>query len=121
MARTRVKLRWPYRLQTTLDLGELVLVARYDASREKACTASLPQAPYDSATRGIHVHSYMVISVVQNSFTYLHNDAYDKQYCTIVLIMRWVVQNSIAMIASTFLHGYKCCANISYHLHNDCL
>ena len=56
MARTRVKLRRPYRLQTTLDLGELVLVARYDASREKACTASLPQAPYDSATRGIHVH-----------------------------------------------------------------
>eukprot|EP00731_Ephydatia_muelleri_P005913 Em0003g161a len=41
---------------TTLDLGELVLVARYDVSREKACTASLPQAPYDSATRGIHVH-----------------------------------------------------------------
>ena len=31
-------------------------MARYDASREKACTASLPQAPYDSATRGIHVH-----------------------------------------------------------------
>ena len=30
-------------------------MARYDASREKACTASLPQAPYDSATRGIHV------------------------------------------------------------------
>ena len=56
MARTRVKLRRPYRLQTTLDLGELVLVARYDASREKACSASLPQAPYDSATRGIHVH-----------------------------------------------------------------
>ena len=56
MARTRVKLRRPYRPQTTLDLGELVLVARYDASREKACTASLPQAPYDSATRGIHVH-----------------------------------------------------------------
>ena len=56
MARTRVKLRRPYRLQTTLDLGELVLVARYDASREKACTASLPQAPYDSATRGIHVY-----------------------------------------------------------------
>ena len=56
MARTRVKLRRPYRLQTTLDLGELVLVARYDASRENACTASLPQAPYDSATRGIHVH-----------------------------------------------------------------
>ena len=55
----------------------------------------------------------MVISVVQNSFTYLHNDAYDKQYCTIVLIMRWVVQNSIAIIASTFLHGYKCCAKIS--------
>ena len=53
LARTRVKLRRPYRLQTTLDLGELVLVARYDASREKACTASLPQAPYDSATRGI--------------------------------------------------------------------
>eukprot|EP00731_Ephydatia_muelleri_P004188 Em0002g364a len=48
LARTRVKLRRPYRLQTTLDLGELVLVARYDASREKACTAS--------ATRGIHVH-----------------------------------------------------------------
>eukprot|EP00731_Ephydatia_muelleri_P032454 Em0023g961a len=56
LARTRVKLRRPYRLQATLDLGELVLVARYDASREKACTASLPQAPYDSATRGIHVH-----------------------------------------------------------------
>ena len=56
MARTRVKLRRSYRLQTTLDLGELVLVARYDASREKACTASLPQAPYDSTTRGIHVH-----------------------------------------------------------------
>ena len=56
LARTRVKLRRSYRLQTTLDLGELVLVARYDASREKACTASLPQAPYDSATRGIHVH-----------------------------------------------------------------
>ena len=55
MARTRVKLRRPYKLQTTLDLGELVLVARYDASREKACIASLPQAPYDSATRGIHV------------------------------------------------------------------
>ena len=31
-------------------------MARYDASREKACIASLPQAPYDSATRGIHVH-----------------------------------------------------------------
>ena len=33
-------------------------MARYDASREKACTASLPQAlaPYDSATRGIYVH-----------------------------------------------------------------
>ena len=31
-------------------------MARYDASREKACTALLPQAPYDSATRGIHVH-----------------------------------------------------------------
>ena len=31
-------------------------MARYDARREKACTASLPQAPYDSATRGIHVH-----------------------------------------------------------------
>eukprot|EP00731_Ephydatia_muelleri_P009839 Em0005g425a len=28
LARTRVKLRRPYRLQTTLDLGELVLVAR---------------------------------------------------------------------------------------------
>ena len=56
LARTRVKLRRPYKLQTTLDLGELVLVARYDASREKACIASLPQAPYDSATRGIHVY-----------------------------------------------------------------
>ena len=31
-------------------------MARYNASREKVCTASLPQAPYDSATRGIHVH-----------------------------------------------------------------
>ena len=31
-------------------------MARYDASCEKACTASLPQAPYDSVTRGIHVH-----------------------------------------------------------------
>ena len=56
LAGTRVILRWPYRLETTLDLGVLVLVARCDASHEKASTASLPQAPYDSTTRGMHVH-----------------------------------------------------------------
>ena len=53
---------WPalvlssYKLETTLDLGVLVLVARCEASLEKAWTASLPQARYDSTTRGMHVH-----------------------------------------------------------------
>ena len=56
MARTRVILRWPYRLETTLDLGALDLVARCDASLEKAFTASLPQEPYDPDTRGMNVH-----------------------------------------------------------------
>ena len=51
-----VKFRRPYKLETTLDLGVLVLVARCEASLEKAWTASLPQAPYDSTTRGMHVH-----------------------------------------------------------------
>ena len=55
-AGTRVILRWPYRLKTTLDLGVLVPVARCGASHEKASTASLPQAPYDSTTSGMHVH-----------------------------------------------------------------
>ena len=70
MARTRVKLRRPYKLQTTLDLGELVLVARYDASREKACIASLPQAPYDSATRGTHVHMDYEVKIKICAFYY---------------------------------------------------
>ena len=37
-------------------MGVLVLVARCEASLEKAWTASLPQAPYDSTTSGMHVH-----------------------------------------------------------------
>ena len=40
----------------TLDLGVLVLVARSEASLEKASIASLPQAPYDSTTSGMQVH-----------------------------------------------------------------
>ena len=39
-----------------LGLGGVGPCGRDDASREKACTASQPQAPYDSATRGIHIH-----------------------------------------------------------------
>ena len=34
----------------------LALVERCEASLEKAWTASLPQVPYDSTTRGMHVH-----------------------------------------------------------------
>ena len=56
LARTSVKFRQPYKLETTLDLGVLVLVARCEASLEKAWTASLPLAPYDSTSRGMHVH-----------------------------------------------------------------
>ena len=56
LASTSIKFRWPYKLETTLDLGVLVLVARCEASLEKAWTASLPQAPYDSTTRGMHVY-----------------------------------------------------------------
>ena len=55
LARTSVKFRRPYKLETTLDLGVLVLVARCEASLEKAWTAFLPQAPYDSTTMGMHV------------------------------------------------------------------
>ena len=46
----------PYKLETALDLRVLVLVARCEASLEKAWTASLPQASYDYTTRGMHVH-----------------------------------------------------------------
>ena len=56
LARTSVKFRRPYKLETTLDLGVLVLVARNEASLEKASIASLPQAPYDSTTSGMQVH-----------------------------------------------------------------
>ena len=56
LARTSVKFRWPYKLETTLDLGVLVLVARSEASLEKASIASLPQALYDSTTSGMQVH-----------------------------------------------------------------
>ena len=56
LARTRVKIKAAVQAADNLGLGGVGPVARYDASREKACTASLPQAPYDSATRGIHVH-----------------------------------------------------------------
>ena len=56
LARTSVKFRRPYKLETTLDLGVLVLVARSEASLEKASIASLPQAPYDSTTSGMQVH-----------------------------------------------------------------
>ena len=31
LARTSVKFRWPYKLETTLDMGVLVLVARCEA------------------------------------------------------------------------------------------
>ena len=56
LACTSVKFRRPYKLETTLDLGVLDLVARCELSLEKAWTASLPQAPYDSTTRGMQVH-----------------------------------------------------------------
>ena len=56
LARTNVKFRRPYKLETTLDLEVLVLMARCEASLEKAWTASLPQAPYDSTTWGMQVH-----------------------------------------------------------------
>ena len=51
LARSNVKFRRPYKLETTLDLGVLVLVARCEASLH-----TLPQAPYDSTTRGMHVY-----------------------------------------------------------------
>ena len=40
--------------------------------------------------------------------------AYDKQYCTSVFIMRWVLQNNITMMASIIPHGYHYSATIRY-------
>ena len=48
----------------------------------------------------MHVHSYIVISVVQKRVTISTMIAYDKEYCTIVFIMRCAAQNNNAMIAS---------------------
>ena len=56
LAHTSVKFRRPYKLETNLDLGVLVLMARSEASLETAWIASLLQAPYDSTTSGMQVH-----------------------------------------------------------------
>ena len=56
LAHTSVKFTRPYKLETTLDFGVLVLMARSEASLETAWIASLLQAPYDSTTSGMQVH-----------------------------------------------------------------
>ena len=55
-ARTSVRFSRPYRLEITCDFGELLLVARCDASLENTLMASLPHAPYDSTIKGMHTH-----------------------------------------------------------------
>ena len=74
LAHTSVKFRWPYKLETTLDLAVLVLVARSEASLEKASIASLPQAPYDSTTSGMQVHPYVEHYYTLNEACYESSD-----------------------------------------------
>ena len=71
---TSVKFRQQYKLETTLDLGVLVLVARCEASLEIVWTASLPQAPiiYDInfnaslvvQCRSVIMYMYVIILVM---------------------------------------------------------
>ena len=46
----------PYKLDRIMDLGLLVIMATWEAMKEKVLHASAPQAPYVSTAKGVHRH-----------------------------------------------------------------